>query len=161
MPSLSNHPPGDFLRDPPLPRPALWLGPAGLLPFLAAALLAWTAGAEVAGFARFALAAYGAVILSFLGAVHWGLALRAPAAEAGATAPRLGLGVVPSLIAWAALLLPPGPGLVLLALGLLGTAAVETVAARRGLLPTGYLRLRWALSVCAAASLLAGAASLP
>jgi hypothetical protein len=144
-----------------LPRPALWLGLAGLLPFLGSALLSWTAPVEWRGVALYALAAYGAVILSFLGAVHWGLALRAPAVEASALAPRLGLGVVPSLIGWVALLLPPGPGLTLLALGILGTAAVETGAARRGLLPPAYLRLRWGLSLGAALSLLAGAAAPP
>jgi Protein of unknown function (DUF3429) len=144
--------------DQPLPRPALWLGLAGLLPFLATALLSSTAPEDWRGVALYALAAYGAVILSFLGAVHWGLALRAPASEAGALAPRLGLGVVPSLIGWVGLLLPPGPGLLLLALGLLGTAAVETLAARRGLPPPEYLRLRWMLSIGAALSLIAGAA---
>ncbi|TCZ55380.1 DUF3429 domain-containing protein [Roseicella aquatilis] len=142
--------------DQPLPRPALWLGLAGLLPFLAGALLAWTAPEAWRGIALQALAAYGAVILSFLGAVHWGLALRAPASEAGAAAPRLWLGVLPSLLGWVALLLTPRPGLILLALGLLGTAAVETRAAARGLLPPDYLRLRWVLSLGASACLLAG-----
>jgi hypothetical protein len=142
-----------------LPRPALWLGLSGLLPFLATALLSWIAPEDWRGVALYALAAYGAVILSFLGAVHWGLALRAPASEAAAVAPRLGLGVLPALIGWVALLLPPGLGLPLLALGILGTAAVEAVAARRGLLPPAYLRLRWMLSLGAALSLLAGLVS--
>jgi hypothetical protein len=147
--------------DPSLPRPALWLGLAGLLPFLAGALLAWTAPEEARGEALYALATYGALILSFLGAVHWGLALRAPAAEGRATAPRLGLGVLPSLVGWVGLLLPAGPGMLLIALGLVATAGAETLAARRGLLPDGYLRLRWGLSLGAALCLLAGAASLP
>jgi hypothetical protein len=147
--------------DQDLPRPTLWLGLAGLLPFLGSALLAWTASVEWRGVALYALAAYGAVILSFLGAVHWGLALRAPATEAAAMAPRLGLGVVPSLVGWVALLLPPLPGLSLLALGILGTAAVETVAAGRGLVPPAYLRLRWLLSLGAALSLAIGAAAPP
>jgi hypothetical protein len=74
-------------------------------------------------------------------------------------APRLGLGVVPALVAWVALLLPPLPGLSLLALGILGTAAVETAAAARGLVPPAYLRLRWILSLAAAMSLAIGAAA--
>lgn len=145
--------------DQSLPRPLLWLGLAGLLPFLGTALLAWTAPEDWRGVALYALAAYGAVILSFLGAVHWGLALRAPADEATAMAPRLGLGVLPALVGWVALLLPPLPGLGLLALGILGTAAVETAAAGRGLVPPAYLRLRWILSLGAAFSLLVGAAT--
>jgi hypothetical protein len=143
-----------------MPTPAIWLGAAGLLPFLATALLSWLLPPETQGIALFALAAYGMVILSFLGAVHWGLALYAPAAEARYAAPRLGLGVVPALIAWAALLLPPVPGLSLLAAAILATAAVESLAARRGLVPLGYLRLRWVLSLGAACCLLAGAAAV-
>jgi hypothetical protein len=139
--------------DTALPAPARLLGPAGLIPFLGLAALAWGG----AGWAAAALAAYGATILAFLGAVHWGLALRAPAAEQAAAWPRLGLGVMPALLGWAALLLPPAAGLALLAFGLLATAAVETRAARRGLVPWPYLRLRWLLSVVAALCLGVGA----
>jgi hypothetical protein len=149
-------------HDPPLPRSALWLGLGGLIPFLAtaaAAALGGAAGLPETAWLR-ALAAYGATILSFLGAVHWGFALRARpdgTAEALATPARLGLGVVPALLAWAALLLPLAPGLALLGAGVIGTAAVETVAARRGLVPRAYLRLRWGLSLVAGGCLLAGA----
>jgi hypothetical protein len=129
----------------------LWtLGLSGLLPFAAAALAVLLAPDYWGGFARGALIAYGAVILSFLGAVHWGLALRAPATEAWATPARLVLGVVPSLIAWLAMLLFEAPSLILLAAGILGTAALEHWAAGRGLVPGFYLRLRWVLSFGAA-----------
>ena len=135
-----------------LPPPARLLGPAGLIPFAALAIGIW-AGMPGAGTA---LAAYGATILAFLGAVHWGLALAAPATERGADWGRLGLGVVPSLIAWVALLLPLPAGLGLLALAILGTAAAESWAAQAGLVPRAYLGLRWMLSAGAAASLLLG-----
>ena len=135
-----------------LPAPARLLGPAGLIPFAGLAIGVW-AGLPGAGPA---LAAYGATILAFLGAVHWGLALAAPAAERGADWARLGLGVVPSLIAWVALLLPLPAGLGVLAVAILGTAAVESWAAPAGLVPRAYLGLRWTLSAGAAASLLLG-----
>ncbi|WP_209443450.1 DUF3429 domain-containing protein [Falsiroseomonas frigidaquae] len=130
---------------PGLPIPALWLGLAGLLPFLA------MAGATAAGlpWGGRALAAYGATILAFLGAVHWGLALAAPAPGPG----RFVLGVVPQLVGWVALLLPLRPGLALLAVAIVATAAAETLAARAGLVPMAYLRLRWVLSVGAAGCL--------
>jgi len=129
----------------------LWmLGLSGLLPFVGAALAVLLAPDHWAGFARTALIAYGAVILSFLGAVHWGLALRAPDAEAWAAPWRLVLGVMPSLIAWVAMLLSGTPSLMLLAGGILGTAAVEQWAAGRGLVPAFYMRLRWVLSLGAA-----------
>ena len=140
---------------PPIPRLAIWLGYAGLLPFLITAFGAWVAPAEWRGTALLALAAYGAVILSFLGAVHWGFVMCAPAEAA--TAPRLVLGVAPALIGWVGLLPPAAPGLVVLALGILATTTMEAVAAGRGLLPEGYLRLRWRLSLAGAGCLLAGA----
>ncbi len=137
----------------PLPPSALLLGAAGLIPFLGLA----AASALSFGWAPPALAAYGAAILAFLGAVHWGLALRAPESEAGAELPRLAFGVLPSLVAWVALLLPLRPGLALLAAALLLTAAVEARGAARGLVPASYMKLRWALSAGAAASLALGA----
>jgi hypothetical protein len=132
--------------------PLAWpLGLGGLLPFVAglgAVALGWT-------WAGFALAAYGAAILSFLGAVHWGLALADPSGPGAAE--RLAWGVVPSLWAWLALLLPVSSALPVLGAGLLATAALESVATRRGLVPGAYLRLRWVLSGVAAASLFAAA----
>ena len=129
----------------------MWiLGLAGLLPFAAAALGVVLAPEHWSGVARGALIAYGAVILSFLGAVHWGLALRAPPQEAWVTPWRLGLGVLPSLVAWTSMLLFETAALPLLAGGVLLTAALEQAAVRHGLVPADYMRLRWVLSVGAA-----------
>lgn len=145
--------------------PSRLLGYAGLLPFAPLAALALVGPPPWRGLALAALAAYGAVILSFLGAVHWGLALRAPAAEAPAAWARFGLGVVPALVAWIALLLPMRPGLALLAAGVLAVAAIETAAARRGYVPQSYLALRWPLSlgagVCLALGSLAAGGGVP
>lgn len=141
------------LEHRPLPAPARLLGPAGLIPFAGLAIGVW-AGWPAAGPA---LAAYGATILAFLGAVHWGLALAAPgrasARDDAIAWGRLGLGVLPALIAWAALLLPLAAGLGLLACGILATALIETLAARAGLVPRPYLGLRWLLSAGAAMAL--------
>jgi hypothetical protein len=140
----------------PIALPFRLLGYAGLIPFVIGAALAVLGPPSWRAWAAFALAAYGAVILSFLGAVHWGLALRASPEESSAAWPRPGLGVLPALVGWVGLLLPAPFGLALLATGLLAVAATETVAARRGLLPPGYLALRWTLSLGAAACLLLG-----
>jgi hypothetical protein len=150
---------------PAAPRPAhlpalAWLlGLAGLLPFLGAGLLALGNDPVAAGRGLGALVAYGAVILAFLGGVHWGTALAEPVGypapqTAGIQRARLGLGVVPSLVGWVALLLPqalPEPSgawaaLALLIAGFAGTTTVESRAARRGLLPRRYMLLRWLLS---------------
>ena len=62
--------------------------------------------------------------------------------------------MLPSLLAWVALLAPVRLGLGLLGLGMIALVVVETVATRRGLLPMAYLRLRWVLTAGAATALL-------
>ena len=80
------------------------LGYAGLIPFAAcAALLLAAPEAGLRSLCERALLGYGAVILSFLGGVHWGLALRG---DPGRGPRMLAIGVIPSLVGWAALLAP-------------------------------------------------------
>lgn len=137
------------MRD--LPLPARLFGLGGLIPFLALAVAcsAWPELGE-------ALLAYGATILAFLGAVHWGFAL----SDGRAPWWRFGLGVVPALLAWVALLLPVGMGLVLLATGIAATVLVERAAARQGLMTGPYLALRYVLSAGAIGGLLVGVVAL-
>ena len=128
-----------------LPPLAIVLGIAGLIPF---AVLGYGAIAGYDDRAAQALAAYGAVILAFLGGVHWGFALPEPSGR-GERA-RLSLGVVPSLIGWVALLLgiaiSAEAGLALLLVGFAGLTVVESRATKAGLMPRGYMALRYGLS---------------
>ncbi len=95
---------------PPVTDTARWLGHAGLLPFGIGALLVWVGMApDQHDFVTFAMSAYAGLIVAFLGGIHWGFAFRS-------TAPAASLllwGVLPSLVAWPALLMPPRAGLVL------------------------------------------------
>ncbi|MCW1381614.1 DUF3429 domain-containing protein [Novosphingobium sp. KCTC 2891] len=128
-----------------LPRPALWLGMAGLAPQAAALVAAWSSWRWAA------LAAgclYAALILSFLGGLWWVQAMtqRTPSWRAHAVA------VAPSLIAFAAVL-PwclgwrwPGPSLVVLGLTLLASPLVDRRLAPHSTLPKDWLALRAALS---------------
>ena len=129
------------------------LGLAGLLPFIAGA--AALAGLEAPGlraWAATALVAYGALIATFLGGIHWGLAMRG----VQPVSVRLGWGVSPSLLAWMALLLPVNLGLGLLAALLAACYAVDrTLYASAGL--SGWLGLRLQLTSVATLSCLAGA----
>jgi len=143
----------------PLPRLVWPLGLGGLLPFLATASLAVAGPAGWQPAALTALGAYGAVILAFVGAVHWGFALPLAGQPPLGTTPRLVLGVLPALVGWLALLLPTSPGLWLLAAGVLATLTTEAWAARRGHMAIGYFRLRVVLSAGAAAALALGALS--
>ena len=134
----------------------LGLGAGGLLPFFGcAAALILLPGEHDAALG--ALLAYAAVILSFLGAVHWGFVLaQGNAADAGL---RLGLGVVPSLIGWLALLLGQfalaRAGITLALLGFAATFAVEMIWRREGWLPDAYFRLRMTLTTLVGLTLLA------
>jgi hypothetical protein len=129
----------------PLPFLALILGVAGLIPFIGCAYLALTPGGAPG---IMALLAYGAVILAFLGGVHWGFALPEPSGRGERE--RLGLGVLPSLVGWVGLLLGiagiPEGGIAILLAGFLGITVVEARATRLGLMPTGYMTLRYGLS---------------
>ncbi|XP_071773824.1 transmembrane protein 69-like isoform X1 [Centroberyx gerrardi] len=84
------------------PKPALYLGFSGLVPFLSAPLLMAATQSfypEVA----YAQVVYGASIVSFLGGARWGFAIP----EGSPARPdwmNLGNSVVPSLLAWLALL---------------------------------------------------------
>lgn len=95
--------------------PSVWaqrLGYGGLVPFVALALALWLVPPAYHAVLASALAAYGATILSFVGALHWGLAMRSPSTQSANT---LVWGVIPSLMAWVALLLPTAAGLLLIA----------------------------------------------
>jgi hypothetical protein len=130
---------------------ALWLGYGGLIPFVAGAALTGLLAPESRPLAATALSAYAAVIVSFLGGIHWGIGFRDGT-------PRLFLwGVVPSLVAAAALLLPPHHGLLMHAVMLLLCYVVDRrVYPAHGLQP--WLRLRWHLSLVAATSCFVAAA---
>jgi hypothetical protein len=130
---------------------ALWLGYGGLIPFVAGAALVALLAPESRPVATAALSAYAAVIVSFLGGIHWGIGFRDGT-------PRLFLwGVLPSLVAAAALLLPPRHGLSVHAVMLLLCYAVDRrVYPAHGL--QAWLRLRWHLSLVAATSCIVAAA---
>lgn len=131
---------------------ALWLGYGGLIPFAALAALAWLLEPEWRPFTTAALSAYAAVIVSFLGGIHWGIGFRDGT-------PRLFLwGVLPSLVAAAALLLPPRHGLLMHGVMLLLCYAVDrSVYPAHGL--QAWLGLRWRLSLVAATSCFVAAAA--
>ncbi len=134
-----------------LPFPALWLGLAGLVPFAATTIIA-LGGGRFSGLAVDALLAYGAVILAFLGAVHWGLALAEPG-DAAAARSRLTLGVLPSLVGWTALLAPVWIGFGILVAGFAATWVAEEGAHRVGRLGARYLWLRRGLTLAVVAML--------
>lgn len=118
-----------------IPDPARILGFAGLVPFWAAMVVAWGVPAW-SGAALAAQLLYGALILSFLGGVHWGDALMAP------DWPRLGWSVTPCLIGWASLAFDPGPGAATQTLAFVACLIMDLRRVTSGHLPPWYGKLR-------------------
>ncbi len=150
-----------------IPAPALVLGLGGLIPFVVAAMLIWwplpiaqwlpqeiVRARDTTQLATLALGGYGAVILSFLGGVRWGNILF-DNASLRQWLPLI-LSVVPSLIAWPALLLAPIPMFALLAAGFLLQYALDVAGGRRGVLPVWFVRLRLILTSGAILGLMTG-----
>ena len=130
------------------------LGYAGLLPLAGLAAALWLVRADMQVFLAAALVGYSALIASFLGGVHWGIAAQLPQRNAGF---HYAWGVVPSLLAWVAMLLPTHAGLLLMGLVLVVCYGVDRVSYPRiGWAP--WLPLRLQLSVVAVLSCLLGAA---
>ena len=138
-------------------RERAWLGYAGLIPFVAGVLML-AAGSDAAStaVATDLVRYYAAVIASFLGAVHWGVAAdqRDPRRRA-----RLRWGVMPALLAWLLLLLPAAPALLGFALLFALILGVD-----RYLLPVldgRYRRLRLQLSLVVIGALVVAALLVP
>ncbi|MFY7961042.1 MAG: DUF3429 domain-containing protein [Elsteraceae bacterium] len=131
------------MQRPPVPRTAALLGFSGVIPFAALAAAVWAAPPAYLDLLIDAQIAYGAAILSFLGAAHWGACLNKPQPEAA----RLIWSVIPSLLAWIGLLLPPVYGLATLIAGVIACYAVDERAVSAGFLPLWYSGLRQPLSL--------------
>jgi len=133
-----------------VPQAAQWLGYAGLIPFAAALLGVLLGDAQRQAYFAQQFVAYGAVILSFVGAVHWGLAL----VGGGMRAMRLSMSILPALLAWAALLLPATAAAWLLLAGFVALRAWEAGPPVAATLPGWYRQLRTRLTGAVALMLL-------
>lgn len=153
MTLIASEPINDDHEIPPLP---LALGLAGLAPFIALALVVALAGGEIGDIdAAFALTAYGALVLSFFGGAHWGLALRHPSIDIR-TALYL-LAIASPIWAWAGLMVGGASGLGLLALGLATQGAIDAARSGRFAAPRWYPRLRALLAALATVATVAAA----
>jgi Protein of unknown function (DUF3429) len=119
----------------------------GLVPFIACGLLAVGHYPQSAELALVGLIDYAALMLSFAGGVHWGLALMPGTSRPSV---RIAAGALPMLVAWAAVviaqMIAPTVALCLLILGYLATVLAEHRAAQRFLIPSNYVWLRWAFT---------------
>ena len=139
-----------------VPSAAAWLGGLGIIPFVGLSLATPFASDVLEARLSFALMAYGAIILSFLGGIHWGLAIGAVPQTDNALWRRIALSILPSLVAWVALLTPSSIGFLVLAAAFVAMLLVEIRASRIHEAPAWYPKLRWPLSCGAVAALLLG-----
>ncbi|KAL2649362.1 hypothetical protein R1flu_017490 [Riccia fluitans] len=135
-----------------VPVPALGLGLAGAIPFVAltpgiASILPLPESLYAVHME--AQAAYGAVILTFLGGLHWGFAMVDNGGTSKSVFSRFSVrtlryvwSVTPSLIAWQALLLPLAPKYAVLITSFGLVLGVDALFTRMGLLPPWYMPLR-------------------
>jgi hypothetical protein len=140
-------------------RPPSWaviLGYGGLIPFATLAASLWFVGDRYQSYLGSALVGYGAMIASFLGAIHWGLAMRDGSSHN--VAPYV-WGVVPSLVAWLALFPMPTFGLAIITTLLLACYKMDSITYPRYQLQQ-WLPIRLRLTAVASTSCVVGAAGL-
>lgn len=137
--------------DAPVPRSALWLGLAGLLPFAWGVATMWSdpaarltmqlVGPRFVG--PYVGLFYGAVILSFMSGVLWGFATKA---EGQTAATGYALSVFPAL--WAFFMTGGGPGVAAVALmaGFAALLVLDWLFWRWGLAPDWWMKLRLILT---------------
>ena len=143
-----------------IPAPALILGLAGLIPFLYGAASVLVPGLSGLGAAwsvnhagRALLQIYGIVILCFMAGVIWGFSAKAEGRQATLF---YGLSVIPAIFVFLTAFAEPRPSLVMLIAGFIALLAVDASAARQGLAPVWWMRLRLMLTTVVAICLSIG-----
>ena len=127
------------------------LGYAGLIPFMFLALCLWVVGEDLHPYVALSMQAWGAVIVSFLGGIHWGVGFHNALTQANAPRLHLVWGIVPTLLAWVAVMMPAFAGLPLLGFVLIGCYLVDRQTwPDAGLAP--WLPMRWRLTVVSSLS---------
>lgn len=130
-----------------------WLGYGGLLPFVALSAAVWF-DENHRNLWHNALINYGAMILSFVGALHWGLAMSQMELTSHQRNRSFVWSIVPALVAWVALMLLPNYAIGLLVAGFWLHFLQDRRLVQITNLPRWYLPLRLRLTMVASASLL-------
>ncbi|KAJ3371728.1 hypothetical protein GGF31_002707 [Allomyces arbusculus] len=129
------------------------LGLAGLIPFAGATVGAWTCvGADDIIAFQLVEATYGASILAFMGAVHWGTAMaHEGVTDTSTLSKRYALSVLPSLIGWATLSMPADIALATQLAAFNALLYADVRAWRHGSVPRWYPNLRiWLTGIVSA-----------
>ncbi len=142
-----------FVQWPARGATVLGLGWAGVVPFAVLAAVA-VLQIDLPGFeARALLVDYGAVILSFMGGVQWGLSMTRSQSD-GISGKGYAISVLPALLGVAAAQFAPVIALPVLVIGFCGLLAFDLWTVREGLAPIWYRSLRWQLTIAVVVSLM-------
>lgn len=128
----------------PIPLEAQILGVGGLIP-LVAGVAAHIATPEPFGFPLVrTILTYAALVLAFLGGIHWGFASSAFAHDANRSeATRvLALSVLPAFAGWIVVLLPAAIGAPILAVAFVWVLLLDRASAGLGYAPSWWMHLR-------------------
>lgn len=125
---------------------------AGAVPFVLLAIAAFVLGQKNPVFTVLvdSLRTYGAVILSFLGGIRWGMALQAGEKRSW----NLICSVAAPLVAWLAFFLTAASGIILLLVAFAGQGAWDSLSFHHDTEKNWFARLRIAMTCIVAASLL-------
>ncbi|ROT38315.1 hypothetical protein SODALDRAFT_186432 [Sodiomyces alkalinus F11] len=89
---------------------------------------------------------YGAMLISFLGAVHWGMEIVTKTSSPSRTKFRYGMGVLAPIVAWPTLLMPVEAALTTQFVAFTALYGADTRATTRGWAPAWYGRYRFILT---------------
>ncbi|KAL2752448.1 hypothetical protein ACRALDRAFT_2044259 [Sodiomyces alcalophilus JCM 7366] len=96
---------------------------------------------------------YGALLISFLGAIHWGMEIVTKTTSPSRTKFRYGIGVLAPIVAWPTLLMPVEAALITQFVAFTALYGADTRATARGWAPPWYGRYRFILTAVVGAAL--------
>ncbi len=141
-----------------IPNLVTHLGYAGLIPFVTLAVVLWNAPEIYLEQIHQALLSYAAIILSFMGAVHWGMAM---AQKDQSIKPfQLAVSVIPALIAWFSSMTSPIWNYSILIFTFILLCLIDSFFVKQEDAPDWYLLLRIPLTVVVVISLIIAQLSL-
>ena len=114
------------------------LGYAGLIPFIVFSIGSWFQLPMISD-STYLLTAYAAIILSFMGAIHWGIAMSSSEDQNGKY---FIASVIPGLSAWLALLMPQRYAIILLMVGFIALIIYDWSVEKPQRLPGWYIPMR-------------------
>jgi len=138
--------------DNQIPKQVLLLGYFGLIPFVLFGFGVWLIPDAFLQTAANFLITYSACILTFMGAIHWGVAMKDRAHSM-----QLALSIVPAIVAWLSLNIVSPWSYSILIVSFVVLCIADGMAVKKRLVPAWYPKLRIPLTGMVVLSLISGA----